>query len=306
MGKDVVQEATNENRLTAENRKFLSKAERSHMSIRDRLRYLEDLDHVPEDGDPEDWRLAEKTSWWGKPIDPKAFWRDRVVWPDEAAVLAANRRGRRYPPIPYEDINLPLYPDDDGIDWNSDTVEGPNWHFARSSKERAFWSRFGKTAPKPPAMLERRQSELAVSILETREREDAGGLPLGIAPGAAARAAEVEKRRALRAGYPHEAFADSAMFWAYVLARRRDYQEMLSSNVPRHLPLLTNFVNRLAVDPKYVTEPLTEEQIKAANAWKLAYLQRLRREKVDESYIRAYLQAWNLSEAEVFGGANRP
>jgi hypothetical protein len=46
--------------------------------------------------------------------------------------------------------------------------------------------------------------------------------------------------------------------------------------------------------------------MRAANAWKIAYLQRLRREKTDESYINAYLQAWNLSATEVFGGTNSP
>lgn len=56
----------------------------------------------------------------------------------------------------------------------------------------------------------------------------------------------------------------------------------------------------LVVDRKLITEPLMEDQLRAANAWKVAYLQRLRREKVDESYINAYLKAWSLSAAEVF------
>ena len=55
------------------------------------------------------------------------------------------------------------------------------------------------------------------------------------------------------------------------------------------------------VDTKLITEPLTADQLKAANVWKLAYLQRLRREKTDEQYIQAYLKAWNLTENEVFG-----
>jgi hypothetical protein len=46
---------------------------------------------------------------------------------------------------------------------------------------------------------------------------------------------------------------------------------------------------------------LTQEQVDAANAWKVQYLNRLRNEKWDESYINAYLQAWDLTEDYVYG-----
>jgi len=42
------------------------------------------------------------------------------------------------------------------------------------------------------------------------------------------------------------------------------------------------------------------DQSKASAAWKISYLQRLRREHTDDSYINAYLNAWNLSATEVF------
>ena len=42
--------------------------------------------------------------------------------------------------------------------------------------------------------------------------------------------------------------------------------------------------------------------VKATDAWKVAYLRRLRAEKTDESYIKAYLKAWNLDPKDVFGG----
>ncbi|MEY4385366.1 MAG: hypothetical protein RLY20_649 [Verrucomicrobiota bacterium] len=67
---------------------------------------------------------------------------------------------------------------------------------------------------------------------------------------------------------------------------------------------LEGFFVSLLVDPKYITEPLAPDQLKAANAWKIAYLQHLRREKTDESYIHAYLKAWNLTEADVFPEAS--
>src|SRR5438874_3801368 len=67
---------------------------------------LQRLGHVPEgttratrEGES-DWRIAEWTTWWGKPIDPKEFWKNRVIWNDVSALDAAERRGRGYPPIP--------------------------------------------------------------------------------------------------------------------------------------------------------------------------------------------------------------
>jgi hypothetical protein len=51
---------------------------------------------------------------------------------------------------------------------------------------------------------------------------------------------------------------------------------------------------------KLITDPLAPDQVAAANAWKIAYLQRLRKENTDESYISAYLTAWKLSATEVF------
>jgi hypothetical protein len=278
---------------------FPSRAERNRMSDGARLRYLEQLGHVPEDGDAKDWHLAEKTSWWGKPLDPKEFWKGRVIWLDEEARSAANRRGHRYPPIPYEDPSLPAYPNDDGIKWNVNTIDsGPISHFAKSSKEVAFWDRFMKTAPKIPADLERQQLDVAVSLLEDRDRPKKGHLPVAITPGMVAQSEDIEKRRAFELGYPPEAFTEDAMFWAYVLARRRDYEEMAVSRVPRDQ--VAHFLSRLAVNLKYITEPLTEEHMKAANAWKIAYLQRLRREKAEESYIKAYLEAWNFLPRDVF------
>jgi hypothetical protein len=82
--------------------------------------------------------------------------------------------------------------------------------------------------------------------------------------------------------YPTEAFTDEALFWRRVLDNRHDFD----------------------FETNKIARPLTDAQMKAANAWKIAYLQRLRREKTDESYINAYLKAWNLSPAEVFPETN--
>jgi len=65
-----------------------------------------------------------------------------------------------------------------------------------------------------------------------------------------------------------------------------------------------NFFKEVYVDHALITEPLTREQLDKANAWKVKYLNRLRDEKWDESYINAYLKAWNLTDEYVFGNNN--
>jgi hypothetical protein len=117
--------------------------------------------------------------------------------------------------------------------------------------------------------------------------------------------------RAKKIGVPEEALGEEALFWAYVMKQRQDYAKELdrAKQMRVHAAnladgLMDHFLGRLAVDSKFVTEPLAPEQIKAANAWKFDYLRRLRREETDESYINAYLKAWGLSEAEVFSPGN--
>jgi len=271
------------------------------MSDSKRLHWLEQYGQVPEDateGDM-DWNLAQRASWWGKPLDPNAFWKDRVVWRDNSAKSAARRHGRAYPPLPYEDKNLPAYPNDEGIDWNSGAVEGPNLHFATSSKESAFWDHFGKTMPHPPEKLALEQADAASSIMEARYLYEKGGNIGRDTPQSIAAHEEVVRRRAQEFGCPPEALTENAMFWTYVLESRREYQKRTNSSLS-----VDYFLSKVAVDRKFVTDPLTEEQVKAANAWKIDYLRRLRREKTDESYIIAYLKAWGLSEAEVFPPGN--
>jgi hypothetical protein len=80
------------------------------------------------------------------------------------------------------------------------------------------------------------------------------------------RSLDILRNRAREIGVPGEALADDALFWA-------------------------------------INTPANDDQLKVANAWKVAYLQRLRREKVDEPYIKAYLAVWKLAEAEAFGDA---
>jgi hypothetical protein len=253
------------------------------------LSRLELLGQVPEgDSKYDDWQRAQTTSWWGKPLDPKAFWKGRVLWNDKSATSDAQRHGRLYPPMPYEDTNRPPYPNDEGIHGGYST-DGPNISYASSSKERAFWDRFDKTHPRPPEQLEAEQEIADVKLssdIPKIERE----LYIRLQNAA----------DSFKNNYPPESLTEDAMFWSYVEAKRAEYQRLLNMGDKTNEPVFKVLLNSLTVDRKYVTEPLTPDQIKAANSWKVAYLQRLRREKTDEQYIQGYLRAWGLNAAEVF------
>jgi hypothetical protein len=108
------------------------------------------------------------------------------------------------------------------------------------------------------------------------------------------------RKEAVGLGLPGEAYTPEAFYWDYVLGTRREYQNWLQQGEkPGDLgPQYT--ASRSSLPSNLVTEPLTEEQMREANAWKIAYLQRLRRENTDESYISAYMAYWKLSEANVF------
>lgn len=284
---------------------------------------LQRLGQVPENVDRSTregeslWRTAEWTTWWGKKIEPGEFWRNRVIWNDDSAQDASHRRGRAYPPIPEHLTNLTA-----GFPVSSrshkDIVPGPwsggpeggrviPYHY--SDAEGAYWNWFWRTKPKPPATLEREQLEVAKDILQMRQRLMVSGIDLhdGIRAQEGKRSEEIQKSRAKEIGVPAEALTEEALFWAYVLKQRQEYakEQAQGAQWKAQQPeiaerFLGRFLDRLLVDKKFITEPLTEEQVKAANAWKIAYLRRLRREKTDQSYIKAYLAAWKLDPAKVF------
>jgi len=115
------------------------------------------------------------------------------------------------------------------------------------------------------------------------------------------------KRRAQEIGVPTEALTEEALFWAYVMRQRKEYSKELARAAlwkPQGNGIaegfLGRFLDRLLVDTNLITNPLAAEQLDAANTWKVAYLQRLRREKTDESYLNAYLAAWKLDRSKVF------
>jgi hypothetical protein len=117
--------------------------------------------------------------------------------------------------------------------------------------------------------------------------------------------ADQSRSSAISQGCPPEALSNEALHWTYIMQQRSNYSQAIALP-PAAMSVRTNTLfSATAVDHGLITEPLTDEQFRAAGAWKILYLQRLRRENTDESYIDAYLQAWSLAPDQVFGSANR-
>jgi hypothetical protein len=281
---------------------------------------LQSLGEVPEHASypmNRDWQWAQLTTWWGKPLDPIEFWKGRTIWADDSANHLAHRHGRGYPPVPIHVTNLivgfPLSSRSqaDFVSTSGGPDSGPLISFHGTDAESAYWVWFWRTKPKPPGTLEREQIDLANDIFSMRGPLFVGGgdIHASIPAGERINSEEVQKSRAREIGLPMECLGEDALFWTYVLRKRQEYAQLKQESANRNTTddyFVKHFLERLAVEARFITEPLTEEQLKTANAWKIAYLQRLRRENVDESYINSYLKAWNLPSTELSAESNLP
>ena len=280
-----------------------NRAERRRMSKNDRIALLEKLGCVPDDPEMSDYFLAEHTSWWGKRLDPKKFWKDRVLWYDDSAEFEARRRGRGYPPMPYEDSSITNRSD---VDKKADGfhIEGSQPNYVSSERESVFWSKFKRTHPRPPNSIQRWLSSKSDSWLYIKhkiENDPDYVRRSGTTPKYLERSLGNTVRDANSSMLPPESATPEAYLWDYVMRKRIEYEKLVSSGSSEESLSMKLFFNQVYVDHILITNPLTQEQVDAANAWKVAYLNRLRSENWDESYINAYLQAWNLTEEYVFG-----
>jgi hypothetical protein len=173
-------------------------------------------------------------------------------------------------------------------------AEGDSVAFHLTERERVFWSDFENTHPRPPDELERKQLEIEADLLASKKWT---GINQNIISGIL----KSEKEDAIRQNFPPEAFSDDALHWAQLANWGQQYENTLQS---AGADAARANVRISSADLNELTNARTTESIKAANAWKIAYLQRLKRENVDASYISAYLQAWNLSSNDVFGAGN--
>jgi len=274
--------------------------ERRRMSPSDRIKLLEKLGVVPDNPDRSDYFLAEKTSWWGKRLDPQEFWKDKVLWNDKVANFEARRRGRGYPPIPYDD---PAFAHLSDVDKKADGfhIEGSSPSYVSSEREMFFWGHFSKTHPPSPESIQRWLGNEADSWLRIKKKIENDpnytkrfGITL---EGTLARTLNTTNSSM----FPPESVSPDAYLWDHVIRKRTEYGKIINSEKEEDSLWMRLFFNDVYVDHALITEPLTQEQVDAANAWKVKYLNRLRSEQWDESYINAYLQAWDLTEEYVFG-----
>jgi hypothetical protein len=231
---------------------------------------------------------------WGKPLDPKIFWSARPIWYDESAQAAAHSMGRTFPPIPFHmtnfmaGFNLNGYSRKDKVPhfWDAPLDGGDviPWH--GSDLEREFWMWTLMTKLQPPERLEALQFDLAKS------RHDSRKLHVDV--------------RQTDPTLPPEAMTDDALFWACVMKERAEYakwqtriQEVRNQRGTVPNGFLDFFWRDVTVDRSFIVDELTSQQLQTANAWKIAYLRRLRREGVDEIYLNAYVRAWSLSPAQL-------
>ena len=259
-----------------------------------------------------DWRVAPQTWWWGRPLDPKKFWAGRIIWNDWSAQHDAMRYGREYPPIPTHVPNLvagfPLSSRSHVDRANSSMGlpdSGPSIPTHFTDAEHAYWAWFWRTKPNPPSILEDKIFSVAQDYLCSRQPADAASDNLGARSQLCLRAeSEVWlKRRAREIGVPEEVMTDEALFWAYVMKQRSDYERWKKEDKERQsrgaLPAglaEARVLSGCKVEAKLITEPLTKAQLEVANAWRIAYLQRLLFEGVNISYIQAYMSAWQISK----------
>jgi hypothetical protein len=279
----------------------------ANLTWRDRrLEELEKAGKVPSNASPEDWQLAQKTTWWGKPVDPARFWTNRTAWLGPRVMQDANAYGRTYPPIPTTaDTSWIPHFDQEQDCSGIGSVDDAGPRFWSNARESAFWNRWILSHPRPPEDIARKQTEVAGSLFRAR-RDLADGRNLRkLTLDTLSEHERMMREEATGLGYPSEALSDDALLWSYVQTKRDEYQEWSADTTSATVRSGSNFFRRVYVDRKYITEPLSADDIQAANAWKVAYLRRLRQEKTDESYINAYLQAWNLSSNDVFGGGRR-
>ena len=280
-----------------------SKAERVRMSRADRLALMERLGHVFEDADWDEFNIAEDTTWWGKRIDPLLFWSNRVVWLDEGAMNKAWRYGRSWPPIPQGDTTCSNRNDEDHKGNGFNIQGGTCFSSVSSDREGAFWDKFSKTHPTPPAELARWQESRAedwVRCMDILANDQVRATRLRLSPSDPNDMLESRQREANDMGYPSECVSSNALFWCHVMRKRKEYAKLVGGGRETNSTDFDDFFRTAHVDRKWITEPLTPEQLEAANEWKVAYLRRLRAQKTDVSYIIAYLQAWGLDTKAVF------
>ncbi len=266
-----------------------------HRAAQNRLKYIEKLGHLPDNPSSEDWLCAQRTTWWGTPIDPQIFWSNKVMWLDSAAIDAAHVHGRLYPPMPYYDAVVKGYSPSNRVSHLDDiTPNDPGPHFVGDGgAEAGFWEKFSASHPRPPARIRQEQAERYRKLLRLRERL-AKDNPITYSY-------RYDNEHLLKmiippSNYPIEAFTEEALYLGYIDEKRSEYENrvaMAHGMQPVHAPV------GLLVSAELITNALPPELEIRRSSWKYDYVVRLKKEGCAQVYIDAYTKEWGLTnEAE--------
>jgi len=256
------------------------------------LKELEALGHLPSAPSTEELKLAEKTSWWGKPLAPEAFWRDRPVWYDPTDHSASDR-GRQCPPVPFDDPSLRQCSTQDLQLSGSATPEGYTPRYVSNDYEQNFWTKWARLFPHSSRMIDDEQMRTARSIMssELRSRQPKQrGRPV-TAEDIAQRWEKVGQS-AVSDGYSPEAFERRAIYTIFVLNQYGKQETTRPASIEQW---------RGIVPDEYLNAS-KEQLLEMHKEWQRAYVKRLGKElpkhpqlaPFADRYIKAYKEAWGL------------
>lgn len=262
-------------------------------ALSSRVDILERLGAVPENASQADWTLAARTTWWGKRIDPKEFWRGRTVWLSDENLSAARRKGRAYPPVPPEATEMEGASETDIA--TGATSEGLGTAFWFNSREAMFWKWASITWPLPPKQIEQIQLNLAKALLNGSRKLQPVRSPIPITDAEWEAAYRGDVNSAIMQGLPREAASSNAVFWTYVMHQREEFHRQVSvtpEEAREHA--IDLFFSRCLVGRDLVLSRWTDTNQRDADAWKAKYLKRLADEGRYANYIHEYVKYWNL------------
>jgi hypothetical protein len=202
--------------------------------------------------------------------------------------------------MPFSDPRFDNRDDTNEVFHGEASAEGPIIQYHDTNREGAFWDRFGREHPQPPGDLAKKQQEEAEWLARARDDLEQRGNPGRLTKASLAEMQQSRLQELVDLGYPAEAFSDDALRAAYLAEMTAAYQSALAAEQSGNALPMKKFKRNARLDINTVTQTMTEADSLALNAWKIAYLRRLRAQKTDESYITAYLQAWGLDAAAVF------
>ena len=288
------------------------------------IEYVENLGHIPSRAEFNSGGYnhiyAQATTWWGKPLDPEEFWKDKVIWYDKIAERAAHKKGRLYPPLPTHVMDLSELhgSSTDYYSYDVRVIKPYKPNYVQTDQERTFWLFRRHLLPRPPGEIDKRQFDVAKIVMGKKNRlKNAKNKTVGAASTIReytpeqlelelAKTKTSYQERAVKFAFPPEPFQDQdTLFYCYIDRIRKAYKVVKNGesyddkNVwYSDLEDLWRDIDRYQIDRTLITDDLDPEFVRKGTAWQTNYLSRLRSEGWNESYIEAYKKAWDVKNFE--------